>query len=193
MLFEKYEQLFGRLFVKDEGSPTSLKYLASRHYDSDDRNARSRKGDEVEDIFRFGWYLFLVAKAKLFPEPVRAQFFTIFLTLTFQNDFVNCLHLLLCVVNLLVTHIPHSYLRIPLADMIGNTLDFDMNAYSAGIVDGKIPGEKVVEGEEVDYLKGDTLLYLCVFNHANYGIYFSSCFPDFCDSLTIRIGKRSAR
>jgi len=55
-------------------------------------------------MFRFGWYVFLMAKGKLLPAPV---------------DFVKALHLLLACVNVLLVHSPPALLRIKLLDVLG--------------------------------------------------------------------------
>ena len=64
-----------------------------------------RRESEVEKIYKLGWSLFLLAKGKLLTNP---------------GDFVQCLHLLLGVMNLLVVHVPESVRKISLKEILGN-------------------------------------------------------------------------
>jgi len=115
----------------------------------------------METMFRFGWFLFLMAKAKLLPPPL---------------DFVKALHLLLACINVLLVHAPPALLKTKIPDMLGmdalmcllgRPLSHRLSCHLA-FADQQVPiPSSSSEGGSAFY-DPDTLLYLCMINHANY-------------------------
>eukprot|EP01125_Pyxidicula_operculata_P008830 TRINITY_DN2926_c1_g2_i2.p1 TRINITY_DN2926_c1_g2~~TRINITY_DN2926_c1_g2_i2.p1 ORF type:complete len:1371 (-),score=385.78 TRINITY_DN2926_c1_g2_i2:338-4450(-) len=137
VLYEKYQRSFNKFFKIDISSiatPVKPSLLSSKKQD-DMSHARN--------IYKFGWFLFLVAKGKLLQNP---------------GDFMQSLHLLLVCIDLLLLHAPNDIRKVSLkeiraflehrSEMLSNNNNNVVGSNNSCIV--------------------DSLYYICSINHANY-------------------------